>query len=331
MAKNPFKAFAIFRTNIKPTWLTADRFEARAVYEPSGSQWRSIGFAEPQLDEWVIDLEGTGSFFAVQFNERILPAAVRDKEVKERVVKLAEQTGRKPGKKEYAELREQVEFDLLPKAFIRRSTVYAHLTTDSTLIIFSSSARRIDDVLHLLTGLLSEASVKELVIQPLSAKNGVHGQLRHLAMEPQQCKKFTFAAGFCVVLKGEGKSAIRVKDKNVESDDIQKLIIREDQYEVHELGVDVLDFDDEVYAAFVVTAGLRFKAFVIPGISASQRDDFVGFAVVYIKTILEVLPEFMHAIGGEGEPVDLASIARDVAKLAADMRAVNSGTADEEI
>lgn len=149
MAKftNPFKAFIAYAIANIP-----DEYDPEALssQDPSGGQWSTMGFIEPLpgLGESMVAMPSS-MLFAIQFNDRMLPAKVRDERVKAMVARLEAQQGRKVGKREYAEIREQVEFEMLPQAFIKRTVVYASMRTMAThgsplgkhspLLVFTSS------------------------------------------------------------------------------------------------------------------------------------------------------------------------------------------------
>ena len=122
MTTNPYKNFIpyLVSSDAKTDDLDLDLHRSK---EPSGGQWRSIGLINALPGEGLlVDMDG-GKMMCVQFNERILPGKVRDEHLGKRVAKLEQMEGRKLSKKEYAQLREQVEFDLLPRAFVRRTNV----------------------------------------------------------------------------------------------------------------------------------------------------------------------------------------------------------------
>ena len=90
--------------------------EVPALTDPNGQTWSTVGLV-PVTDEGFIfhSLDGMGLLFCVQFNERILPAKVRDEHFRKTLDAIEQREGRKPTKKEYAELRDEAERDLLPQ------------------------------------------------------------------------------------------------------------------------------------------------------------------------------------------------------------------------
>ncbi len=184
MATNPFKAFHAFQVSDVPT--PDDSLFKFEEKDPSAGMWRTIGLINPTDDdsEYYEDIGNGIILWAVRFNERILPGKVRDEHLAKAVVKLQAMTGTVVTKQEYAQLRDQVEFDLLPKAFIRRSTVYVAFydRDDKTfMLVFTSSAKRSDDVVGLMRAIFGD----DLQPWPVQAKLPVIPKLISLAVDGQ--------------------------------------------------------------------------------------------------------------------------------------------------
>ncbi len=83
--------------------------------------------------------------------ERLLPAAVIAEAAGERIAELERSEGRPLGRRERKRVQDDVYFDLLPRAFIRRIRTRAYLAPAAGwLVIDAASARRIDDLVALL-------------------------------------------------------------------------------------------------------------------------------------------------------------------------------------
>jgi len=172
-----FKNFVVFNHNIDTSLIKEDEDnQPEELADPNPSAWSTKGLV-PVIEgqDYFHQLDGMGFVFCVQFNERILPGKVRDEHLKKRAERIQEGSGRKPSKKEYRELRDEVELELLPKAFIKRSKVFG-LITNSKLIIFNSSTKRQDDVMLVLLNNLDQqeyGATKGLTLTRPSLKDGV--------------------------------------------------------------------------------------------------------------------------------------------------------------
>lgn len=299
MSTNPFKAFI-------PYVINAVNFERcvgdeHRVTEPTAGDWRRIGLAPPMKGDHNlhVDLQNAGYIMAVQFNERILPSKVRDEELIKRVAKLQAQEGRKPSKKEYAELRQQTEFDLLPRAFIRRTAVHVlfYSTVYSNhMLVCTSSQKKADDVVGVLFGIFGA----DMRPQQMRMKPDINGSFRTLATAPESfAPNDTFAPDSFIVLKGKDKTTLRFKDKPIEDEDCMQCILMP-EYTVTEIGVqwDESENKDNPSLSFVVTKNLTFKSIVAPGIKPSMStDDQYGFAVLCLQNYKAMLRQFITAFG----------------------------------
>ena len=302
MSTNPYKAFVpCLVTSCAP----ATAIEDHEVTDPTAGDWRRVGLCEPMKGEgFIVDLQGAGKLMAVQFNERILPGKVRDEQLAKEVAKVEKADGRKIGKKEYAQLREQVEFDLLPRAFIRRTVVpilFTKIDADRNLmLVCTSSAKRADDCVEILTGVYPD-------LQPtvLSVEADVSSRLRTLAIDgflqdEDNERESGFFSHNNIVLKGDEKKAIRIKDKPVGDADVQALL-NDAKYTVVEMGVgySANPHDEGFTLTFTVNAAIIFKRIVTEGVKASMiKEDLYAYTVMCLGLYKQMLVRFVAAFGG---------------------------------
>lgn len=115
-----------------------------------------------QDDRRVVASEG---FFYCMHQEisRLLPAAVIKEELEERVAQLQEAEDRRVGRKEKAELKEQVVFELLPRAFTRsRRTPVLIDAKEGRVLVDCASESRAEQVVSALRRALGSLPVKRL-------------------------------------------------------------------------------------------------------------------------------------------------------------------------
>lgn len=173
---------------------------------PTGSQWRGIGFAPPAAavnDHMVWSGADGSQLFAVQFHERQLPGATIKEHVNARVAKIEEREQRKVYRKEVAQIKDEVEAALLPRAFIKHSHVWMIVSGD-LLIVGSSSAKKAEDCLCELRSALGS-----LAVRPLSFKSPAEAWLTELAkhnklglVKRSDQAKLVDSHGSTVVFKG---------------------------------------------------------------------------------------------------------------------------------
>lgn len=294
MATNPFKSFIPYLVNTA----RSENLEDHVATDPSGGEWRRLGLV-PAIkgEELIIDLDGAGKVMAVQFNERILPGKVRDERLQIEAARLERMQGRKVSKKDYAQLREQVEFDLLPKAFIRRTVVpvlfYKHEMGTQIMLVCTSSPKRAEDAVGVLRGVFGD----DLMPWKIETESSVSGVLTTLATNGGFDTDW-FAPINSAVIKGEDKKTIRIKDTPVESKDVQDLLAADGMHVV-ELAVTWGDESDrEPNLTFTVSGSLIFKRAETIVKATNSAEDFHGFAVICLRTYRDMLAHFFDLCGG---------------------------------
>lgn len=311
MSNNPFKAFIPY--TIHPAICTApalrlpNEMAPHLSVDPTGGSWRTVGLIKPLGEDIVHELDGGASLLTVQFNERMLPGKVRDEKLQIRKDKLEAQEGRKLTKKEYAELREEIEFDLLPKAFIRRVQVPVLFVHPNLMFVCTSSQKRADDTVSVLCAVFDKLEPRKIAtVRP----TGV--MLTTLASAEQETDNLHFGAANSAVLKGDDddkKKTIRIKDRDIYGHEVVALLETGD-YDVTELAINVLQNSDDLMS-MVMTDSFIFKRCTLVGVeSAKYKDDLHAFAWLSATTYKQVLTEIVVLLGGlapikkEAKPAD---------------------------
>lgn len=302
-----FKAFTAYKHQSGSYPLEiAEKIIERGVTDPGPTSWSSIGFVDVLINEPLVDLQGGGYMACVQVNDRILPGAVVREGMVKMIDSITQRDGRKPSKKQYAEIKDQVVLELLPKAFIRRK--YIPVFIDSTnLIVFTSSAKTADDVINLIVSTLPEFNQGVGRALPLISRvtHGPAGLFKTLAVEGSTADRFEdsdviLASADAVVLK-LGKKTIRVKDVNIEDDHIQRLM--EQDYEIVQMAIEQADeVGGPINAKFNLNEHLVFTGFTLPnqGSRSSGREqvDFVGAAWLIMQTVKTTINQVAQELGG---------------------------------
>ncbi len=133
------------------------------TFIPCGSQ-------DTTRSGWVPPLGRHGSEFVHATNgylmicakrqDKLLPAAVINEELEERALQIELRESRRLPRKERRSLRDEVYFNLLPKAFVRSSLQYAYISPrDQLLVVDAASAKRAEDMLQQLRDTLGSLSV----------------------------------------------------------------------------------------------------------------------------------------------------------------------------
>lgn len=268
---------------------TANVIAKFIAQDPDPTSWNSMGLTTA-IDSLVHDLDGTARMLMYQFNDRILPGTVRDEELKKEVQRISELEGRPLNKKEYAELKEDVEYRLLPKAFIRRSLVPVMVFKDA-LMIFTSSAKKCESVLRELVALTGDRNI-DFSATWYETKGTIGEMLKDIAVDGLgEIDGVGFGAMSSAVLRGENKRTIRIKDRDIEGAEVQTLLSSE-AYGVSELQMGYF-LSDHPTLTFTLTDKWVLKALKLDDVTLTaiegDADDAHASAWLHAKTFGELL------------------------------------------
>ena len=152
---------------VNPAWtqslasMEAALDKARFV-ECGLSQEKSIGWTEPRGEAHgpLVEPVAGQLILKLMVEVKLLPASVIARKVKDRVAHIEASTGRKPGKKETRDIKDDVRLELLPLAFTKQSSVAVWIDPKARrLVIDATSSARADEVVTMLVKALEGFAV----------------------------------------------------------------------------------------------------------------------------------------------------------------------------
>lgn len=147
-------------------------------FVPCGAtQQESSGWVEPRGEAHGALVESVGGHLVLKLKseKRLLPSSVVADRVQEIADQIEQETGRKPGKKQRKELKEQAVLELLPQAFKKQSALLVWIDPrQRILVVDTASQGRADEVVSLLVKSLDGLAVAHLQteLSPASAMTG---------------------------------------------------------------------------------------------------------------------------------------------------------------
>ena len=309
---------------IAPHW-QMDLLEVEAALaqwpfvECAATQERSWGWAPPRGQAHGLMAESVGGQWLLRFmvETKVLPGSVLARRVQEKAARIEQETGRKPGKRESRDLKEEAKLDLLPMAYTKQSAMWVWIDTEARfLVLDTSSQSRADEVASALIEALPGLALALLDTQT-SATAAMAQWLSTQEAPP----------GFRIDRECELKSA-----------DAEKAVVR---YARHPLDIEeiqahiaagklptklALSWDERV--SFVLTEGLQIKKLAFLDAATKGQSDEGGFdADVALATgeLRQFIPELIEALGGESDRTLHSS--QDGAPLAASKPGTVTGPA----
>ena len=270
--------------------LDAERFV------PCGaSQEKAMGWVEPRGEAHgpLVEAVSGQRMLKLKIETRGVPGTVVTRKAKERCAQIEATEGRKPGKKEMREIKEDVKLSLMPMAFSKESSVWVWIDPVSHfLVVDAGSQAKADDVVTLLIKSFA-GLVLTLIHTEMSPQSAMASWL--MAQEPPAA----FSVDRECELKAgdESKSVVRYVRHSLDTDEVKRHV------EAGKLPTR-LAMTWEGRVSFSLTEGMQLKkvTFLDTVFEATSTEKDEGFdADVAIATgeLRKLLPDLLDALGGE--------------------------------
>jgi recombination associated protein RdgC len=229
--------------------------------------------------------------------QRVVPSAVVKRRVDERAAQIEQATGRKPGKKQQKELKEEVLLDLLPQAFTKQAAIRVWLNPkDRLLMIDASSPAKADDVV---TQLVKAA--EGLALTPLHTAQSPAAAMSEWLTTGDAPAGFSIDRECELKSPDESKSAVRYARHALDIEEVRQ----------HIAGGKVptqLALTWQGRVSLLLTEAMQVKkiAFlegVFEGGSKPKKDEaFEADAAIATGELGKLIPDLIDALGGEHQP-----------------------------
>jgi len=151
-----FKNLSIFRLTEDFTLTPAELEEklAQIAFRPCGQhEEATLGWTSPlgKTGQQLVHAANGFMMICVKKEEKVLPASVINEMLQEKILEAEEQQGRKLAKKERAAIKDELIFELLPRAFTFSNKTYAYIDPQGGwIVVDAASAKKAEDLLSLL-------------------------------------------------------------------------------------------------------------------------------------------------------------------------------------
>jgi recombination associated protein RdgC len=301
-----FKNLNIYR--IDPQWnddvaTMEEALQKLLFIECGATQQKSQGWVPPRGEQHgaLVEVVAGQRLIKLMTEQRVLPGSVVKRRTEEIAAHIEHTTGRKPGKKQTKEIKEQATLELLPMAFTKQAATLVWIDPKQRyLLIDASSQSKADEVVSLL-------------VKALDGRIGV------TSLQTEQ------SPGVCMaewLTSGEPPAAFSVdRECELKSFDEMKSVVR---YARHRL-------DTEEVRQHIVTGKLptklaltwmgrvsfmltdtwqvkklAFQDVVFESHKAASKGDkgeaFDADAAIATGELGQMIPDLIEALGGEQDP-----------------------------
>jgi recombination associated protein RdgC len=262
----------------------------------------TYGFVAPfgkGEDAPLVHVSGEYLLIAARKEERILPSSVVNDAVKEKIEEIETEQMRKVYKKERDQIKDEIIQAFLPRAFIRRSMIFAAIAPRQGLILVNSaSAKRAEDLLSTLREVMGS-----LPVRPVTVKAAPSATMTEWVTS--QAPEDFHVLDECELRDThEDGGIVRCKRQDLKSDEIQlhlgngKVVTQLALAWQDKLSF-VLD-DKTVIKRLKFEELLQEQAEQDGGEEAQQQFD--ASFLLMMMTFKEFLPALFEALGGEDIP-----------------------------
>lgn len=267
----------------------------------SPSQDKAVGWVPPRGEEHGALVESVaGQWIArLQIETKSVPGSEVKKKAQEAADHIEATTGRKPGRKETKELREDAKQALLPAAFPRTAGIWVWINKETrTLVLDASSQGKVDEVVTALVRSLDGLALT-YVQTNMTPQTAMTQWLA--TTDPQNDLPGEFAVERACDLKSadEEKALVRFKNHYLHTDEVRKHL-NEGKLPTS------LAMSWAGRVGFTLTEGMTLKGIkFLEGVFDDRSgDDESGFDTdVALATgeLSKMIPELIEALGGEAE------------------------------
>ena len=294
-----FKNIFIYRLPTDCT-ITAATLQEKLALKPlqpcSGLDKQSRGWVSCRGDDRLVHVANQQILFALGVEQKLLPATIINRFVKERIAEIEAQQGYKVGRKEKKDIKEAVTEELLPRAFAMQRATFAWIDpVNGRLIIEAASSAKADELLEQLGKTVDDLPVKLL-----------HTELSPVAAMTDWLAGENAPAGFTIDRElelratGESKATVRYANHALEGEEILAHIAAGKR--ATRLG---LTWNDRI--SFVLTEQLQIKRLEFLDIIKEESTTLADNAdemfdldfTLMTGELARMLADLTEALGGE--------------------------------
>lgn len=263
----------------------------RQVFQPCGAtQEKSAGWVPPRGADHgaLVEVVAGQRIMRFQVETKSVPGQVVNRHLDERIAKIDQTEGRKPGRKEQRELRDEITLELLPHAFPKTASVWVWIDLKNRrLVLDTASQARADDVITALVQAIG------LQVDWLSTQTAPQAAMTQWLVD-HDARPEAFALGRQVELhSGDEMRSVVKFDRHHLDDDQMRLHISQGKLPTK------LALDWQDWVSFVLTdAGALRKVEFLDVEAEDAEDGFDADVAIATGVLSELITALVDALGG---------------------------------
>lgn len=295
-----FKNAIIYR--LDPAWsmdlVDMEVALGRQVFQPCGAtQPESCGWVPPRGAGHGALVESIAGqrILRFQLESKSVPASAIKRKLDERCAQIEENEGRKPGRKETRELKDEIVLELLPHAFPKESSILAWFDlVNGRLVLDCSSPGKADTLISALVECLPglQVSLLNTQVAPQAAMT------QWLVGEPEGWPEHFAPGRFVELNSGDEMKSVVKFDRHHLDDDQMRLHIGQGKLPTQ------LALDWQGRVSFVLTEGTQLKKITFLDVvvdGPAEGDAFDADVAIATAELSALITDLIPALGGELE------------------------------
>lgn len=273
---------------------------ATMPFHPCGAtQPESCGWVPPRGEKNGALVESIAGqrILKLQVERKSVPASAINRKLAERMTQIEQNEGRKPGRKEQRELRDEITLELLPHAFPKITQILTWIDLEhGRLVLDCSSQGNADKAVSALVQCLPGLMVSQLLCR-IAPQAAMTQWLLDASVRPE-----AFALGRQVELhSGDEMRSVVKFDRHHLDDDQMRLHISQGKLPTKL----AMDWDGRV--SFVLTEGLQLRKIkfldaVFEGEKAEDEGGLDADVAIATGELSALITDLVQAMGGEFAP-----------------------------
>ena len=259
------------------------------------TQERSVGWVPPRGEAHGPLAESVAGQWMLRFmsESKMLPASVLNRRVDEKAAHIEATEGRKPGKKEKKDLKDEARLDLLPMAFTKQGGAWVWIDPQArTVVLDTGSQGQADEITSLLVD-----GLPGFALALLDTQTSPQAAMAQWLLTQEPPAEFAIDRECELKASDESKAVVRYARHPLDIDEVRQHI------EQGKLPTKLaMTWDDRV--SFVLTEGLQVKKVaLLDAVLDGKSQDDGGFDTdVAIATgeLSRLIPDLIEALDGEG-------------------------------
>lgn len=272
---------------------------AKARFAACGAtQKLSVGWVPPRGNEHDSLLENIGGewILRLQIEKKSVPGSALREAVDQKCRQIEEKEGRKPGRKEKRELKEQAELELLPRAFSRTSTTTIWINRAAGLLVVGTASQSTCDLIvsQIIENL--HAVLSDLTISPVDTNSSPGTAMTSWLMDYEAPENFALERTLELYAPDETKATVKYDRHNLDVGAVRDQLKAGMRPKRLAMG-----WDDKM--SFVLGEDLSIKKIALIDATDSSAEDsgvdsFDADVSIMTGTLSAVLPDLVKALGG---------------------------------